>query len=254
MDNIILLTDFDEGHYVGQMKLVINKIAPSANILDLSNKIEPQNIKQAAFILKKSIKFFAHNSLIQVVVDPGVGSSRNIILAELYNNISILAPNNGVLSLFWDEINSLYEFQDSKLIPWEVSNTFHGRDIFSPLSAKIFLGEKDKYFKTIMKNRLELINIDPISIGYKALGEILYHDNFGNAVTNLEVTEKFNKIIRFREKKFEILDTFSNVQDGRTLAYLGSMGTIELAIRNGNFKERFNSFAGEKISLTFSED
>lgn len=248
------MTDFDEGHYVGQMKLVINKYSPNANIIDLSHKIEPQNIKQAAFILKKSIKFVPDNSLIQVVVDPGVGSSRNIILAELAQNKFILAPNNGVLSLFWDDIINLYEFEGSKLIPWDISNTFHGRDIFSPLASKIFLDETSKYFRSIMKNRLELLNIDPINIGYKALGEILYHDNFGNAVTNIEIQEKFNKIVRFRDEKFEILETFTNVKEGKTLAYLGSMGTIELAIRNNSFKNIYKSKSGEKISLTFSED
>ena len=99
---ITLLTDF--GHsdeYVGVMKGVIFSIDPEANIIDLTHHIDPQDISQAAYLLKAAYPYFPKNSIHVVVVDPGVGTDRKIVALKIDGHV-FLAPDNGVLSLLWE--------------------------------------------------------------------------------------------------------------------------------------------------------
>lgn len=246
----MLLTDFGENHYVGQMKLVLNNLLENPNIIDLSHKIEPQNIKQAAFILKKSIKFVPQNSLIQVVIDPGVGSERKILLAELDEKL-ILAPNNGLFYPIKDQLNKIWEYNGKLVTDWDISNTFHGRDIFSPLTSEIINNKSKIYFDEITIDRLENLELLVSTTGNETLGEILYHDHFGNAVTNIDIENSSNKFVEFRSMQMELQQTFSSVKSGEAIAYKGSFGTVELAIRNDSFQRTFNSKREDKVKLYF---
>lgn len=241
------MTDFGEGHYVGQMKLVLNSLLERPNIIDLTHQIEPQNIKQAAFLLKKSISFIPEKSIVQVVVDPGVGSNREILLAKLVDKDAyLLAPDNGLISVFSENLEWVKVYNGNKIVNWEISNTFHGRDVFSPLTAQIILGNSNKYFNNFSIEEIIKLNLSPKIFDGNIKGEILFFDNYGNAITNIEIGVG---TINFRDKKLKINITFSDVEIGELVVYVGSMNTIEIAIRNSNFKKIFEARNNEKIIL-----
>ncbi len=142
MPLIVLLTDFgNKDNFVGVMKGVISGINPVAHLIDLTHEIEPQSVQQAAFVLWASRKFFPEDSIFVNVVDPGVGSDRKIICGRVDNQIFI-APDNGLLDYVVAEANELefYEVSNKRFFLSDVSSTFHGRDIFAPVSANISRG------------------------------------------------------------------------------------------------------------------
>jgi hypothetical protein len=103
MSIITLLTDFGvEDTYVGIMKGVVLSVNPSAVIVDITHHIDPQNVIQAAYIITSSYRYFPKNTVHIIVVDPGVGSDRAIVVLKMMEHI-FLAPDNGVLTLLMDE-------------------------------------------------------------------------------------------------------------------------------------------------------
>lgn len=129
---IVLLTDF--GHvdpYVGQMKGVLLCHAPQATIVDLCHEVRAQDVRQAGFLLQGSCRHFPAGSVFVCVVDPGVGSARDILLAEFGGRL-FLAPDNGLLSFLLDEPARWWRTQTDMS---GASRTFHGRDVFAGLAA-----------------------------------------------------------------------------------------------------------------------
>ena len=153
---ITLTTDFGlTDGYVAAMKGVIYSINPEATIVDICHNIQPQNIRQAAFVLSTAYSYFPSYTVHLVVVDPGVGTNRRAIILKT-PKAHFVAPDNGVLSYVIDAYSPqpVPDSQRVKLGPeskayaitkseyWRkpVSNTFHGRDIFAPVAARLSLG------------------------------------------------------------------------------------------------------------------
>jgi len=142
MSLIVLMSDFGvEDNYVGVMKGVMKNINPDADIIDLNHNIEPQNIKQAGFCLSGSYKFFPKGTIFVCVVDPGVGSERKIILLKTKKHYFI-APDNSIISdvVKNEKVEKITWVNNGKYFLTPVSNTFHSRDIFSPVSGWLSLG------------------------------------------------------------------------------------------------------------------
>lgn len=230
---ITLLTDFGD-FYPGVMKGVILSLAPEAKIVDITHSVEPQNVFQGAFLLYHSYRFFK-NAIHVAVVDPEVGGKRRGIVVKTKNHFFV-APDNGISypSASKDGILKIYEidYKISELVG-ELSATFHGRDVFAPSSALIL--KKDfSYFR-------EIDEIKPLNLfDYSFEGEILkarvvYVDRFGNLITNVPAkalvgTKGFNLL----GIEFPMVRTYSDVPLGKPLALIGSFGTLELSVRNGN--------------------
>ena len=185
---ITLITDFGllDG-YAGVMKGVIANINPSASVIDISHNIEPQNVFQAAYVLNSSYTYFPKGTIHVVVVDPGVGSGRKILCLKTEDYL-FLAPDNGVLSFIVanEESPSIREVTNGKLFLPEVSNTFHGRDIFAPVAAHLSKGvsHKDLGKRTDKINEIDLPK--PIRSPAGAItAEIIYVDGFANLITNI---------------------------------------------------------------------
>jgi len=142
MSILTLLTDFGtEDAYVGMMKGVILSINPQAVIIDITHQIDPQDLIQAAYIIKSSYRYFPEGTVHLLVVDPGVGSDRAIVALEMMGHI-FLAPDNGVLTLLMDEgeTDSIVSVENTRYFLESVSRTFHGRDIFAPVGAHLCRG------------------------------------------------------------------------------------------------------------------
>ena len=186
---ITLLTDFgNQDAYVGIMKGVIAGINPFANIVDICHSISPQDIFSGAYLLYTSYKYFPRKTIHVVVVDPGVGSRRNIICVET-KNYFFLAPDNGILSFIVQEerLKSIIRVTNSKYFLPSLSSTFHGRDVFAPVAAHLSLGVRSQKMG-IKINQLKQLDM-PKPVHKKTgqvEGQIIYIDRFGNLITNIK--------------------------------------------------------------------
>ncbi|MCS7287028.1 MAG: SAM-dependent chlorinase/fluorinase [Anaerolineae bacterium] len=249
---ITLLTDFGlSDNFVGVMKGVILSINPTVTIVDITHEVPPQDILTAAFLLDASWPYFPPGSIHVAVVDPGVGTARRAIAVETTRAI-FLAPDNGLLTpiLKRGQVRRVISLNNPRYWLPQVSYTFHGRDIFAPTAAHISLGVP-----------LEEIGIaieDPILMDWPCpsklpdgtiVGHILHIDRFGNLITNLKAEDlKEGVVIRVADYQIQGLKkTFADVAIGEPVAYIGSTGYLEIAIRQGNAARTFNLRRGDKI-------
>jgi hypothetical protein len=259
---ITLITDFGlQDGYVGVMKGVIAKINPSVNIIDISNNIEPQDIFQAAYALYSSYAYFPKGTIHVVVVDPGVGSKRKVLCLKTKDYLFI-APDNGVLSFIAarEESPSIREITNKKLFLPEISDTFHGRDIFAPTAAHLSKGFS---YKDLGKRVSKIKEIDlpkPIrSPGGVLKGEIIYVDGFGNLITNINrdmigrLREKSENLVIVvgRRKLNKISNSYADVGVGDVVAIFGSSGYLEISVNHGSARDGLNLKKGDKLVLGY---
>lgn len=236
MSQIALLTDFGEKDwFVPVMKSVIYSIKPDATVIDVSHEISPQNAFEASFVLWNAYKYFPSKTVFCVVVDPGVGSGRSILAIETDKHF-ILAPDNVPLELILSdaEVKQAIEVKNLKFFLDEISNTFHGRDIFAPVAAHIANGVSLEEFGTPFSHPPVASPLIEVNEPGRYEGIVIYIDRFGNLITNLKINYRFMGSISINQYNIAGLSrTFSDVNIGELLAYVGSSGLLEIAIRNG---------------------
>lgn len=253
---ITLTTDFGlKDGYVGTMRGVILGICPEARLTDLTHEVPPQDIQTAAFILYQSFAYYPSHTIHCVVVDPGVGSKRRAVAISTDRGIFV-GPDNGVFSLIlgltdlnvYEAVtltNPAYQLEN-------VSTTFHGRDIFAPAAAHIAAGVAPREFGPSAINLVRLESTLPPPEPNQA--RVIHIDHFGNLVLNI-TTAQINapEQIAFRVGRRIVRglrETFTDVEEGQPLAYVGSSwGHIEIAIRNGNAARSLGVSVGDVINI-----
>ncbi|MCX7908343.1 MAG: SAM-dependent chlorinase/fluorinase [Ignavibacteria bacterium] len=261
---IALLTDFGiDDNYVGIMKGTIFSINPNVEIIDVTHSIQPGNIRQAAFILMTSVNYFPEGTIFVVVVDPGVGSNRYALCAKVGKNYFV-APDNGVLSYVLQNHKNpkVHIFSNEKYQLENPSKTFHGRDIFAPLSAYLAMNIDLAEFGEEI-NPSKLVQLPSLKCYFDSfgnlIGEVVHIDRFGNIITSLSARSlglNMHNILKQDLKwKFEIGHTkiknismtYSDVEEGEFLAYIGSSGFLEIGVRNGNAAKQIGAYIGQLI-------
>jgi S-adenosyl-L-methionine hydrolase (adenosine-forming) len=255
---ITLLTDFGlTDHYVAAMKGVILGICPEVQLVDISHEIRPFQIGQAAFALGQAYVCFPRGTVHVVVVDPGVGSARRPLLVEADGQYFV-GPDNGVLSIPMegDARHKAREITASRYFRKPVSNTFHGRDIFAPVAARVALGTDSSKMGTQISDPVRLDFASPIRLGEGYwTGRILYVDRFGNLVTNFRVADIPE--ITFRPFKMQIQATsvsqyyyvYQVASADLPIAIPGSSGYIEISVNKGNAARATGGEAGSAVTL-----
>lgn len=238
---IALLTDFGD-YYPGVMKGVIRKVS-SAEIVDITHSVKPQNVVEGAFLLYSAYKFFPEGSVFVAIVDPGVGGERKPIAIKT-KNYWFVCPDNGIAfpSAFEDGIEGTFIIKNEiSEISGKLSSTFHGRDVFAPAGALIKEGMMD-YFEPfegeIVKMKLFDATISESSIDAR----VVHIDRFGNVVTNLkkeQIEEAGVSKVVFENLEIPVVDKYEDVELGEPLALIGSFETLELSIREGSFADKF---------------
>ncbi len=224
-----------------------------ATIVDITHSIEPQNVMQGAFLLYHSYRFF--NSAVHVaVVDPGVGSARKALVIETANHVFV-GPDNGILypSASREGIERVWVIDEAKTSAFTegLSSTFHGRDVFAPAAA-FAVEERIGEIATPHDgeiNKIDLFKVNVTDSGIDA--NVIFVDRFGNLVTNIrgEVVEELDaKAFYLSGTEFPLVTSYSQVEIGQPLAVIGSFGTLELSVRNGNASRLFGVSSG-KIKL-----
>jgi hypothetical protein len=166
MKLITLLTDFGlKDGFVGVMKGVILSIAPEAQIVDLDHEVEPQNIYRGAFVAGRSVGYFPSGTVHVAVVDPGVGTARRPIAAHVQvkgKEFHLVGPDNGLFTSVYEQAEKeggrveVYHLDQPKYWLGEISNVFHGRDIFSPVAAHLLNGVPISALGTHIQNAVRL--------------------------------------------------------------------------------------------------
>ena len=247
---ITLTTDFGmDDHYVGSMKGVILGINNEAILTDITHDLAKYDIFKAAFTVQNFYKFFPNNSIHVVVVDPGVGSSRKPILIQSEYGIFI-GPDNGVFSFVLEasENANVYEIINSEYMLDNISNTFHGRDIFAPVAAHISLGVDIASIGEKV-NTPVLLEIDKAIVkGNEIVGDIIYTDSFGNLITNI-TADMLQNLKEIRIDNF-VIDTvassYQDIEKGKLIAIIGSSGFLELSVNQGSAS---NFIKSQKVTI-----
>lgn len=258
MNVISLITDFGlKDNFIGVLKAVILRINPNAKIVDVCHEVEPQDILEAAFLLKSSFRYFPTGTVHLVVVDPGVGSRRKKILVRT-KNYFFIGPDNGVLSLALKNEPPIetIEITNEKYFLQPTSNTFHGRDIFAPTCAYISKGEDIGEFGRRIKSFKDL-ELPKVKMTSKNLtGEIIYIDRFGNLVSNIDrdLLEGFIKNRRFkiRIKDKAIYNLSHSYSEGihlKPIALIDSYNYLEIAIKQRSAADYLGVNKGSKICV-----
>ena len=269
MSILTLLTDFGtKDAYAGIMKGVILSIAPSAVIVDITHHIDPQDIIQAAVVIKSSYGYFPQGTVHVVVVDPGVGSDRGIVALDLMGHI-FLAPDNGVLTLVMDQgnIDSLIRVENPRYFLTPVSRTFHGRDIFAPVAAHLCGGmEITKLGPPLDPQHLTRLNIDKprLSGTDRLVGTVVCFDGFGNCISNIDEThlKDINAVGSGRTLEIKIGNTsinglsssYADTKMRQPLAIMGSFGYLEIALNQGNARRTLGISKGDPVILEYGQE
>ena len=247
------MTDFGDDHYVGIMKGLILQINPLANIISLTNHIQNYNIRQGAFILLKSYKYFPTNTIFLIVVDPGVGGPRKAIGAQI-NNYYFIGPDNGILSPV------LSNYEDVIIVdlpvPSGASHTFHGRDVFAPAAGKLSQTYSLKELGTpsIIQNSLNF-HWDPTT----STGEVIFIDHFGNIITslpkslNLKYDEEYLLLTPRTKLTLSFKQSYFEGSDVNPFLILNSFETLEISLRNGRASDILEITPGDRIQIQSSK-
>jgi S-adenosylmethionine hydrolase len=256
---ITLSTDFGlSDHFVGVMKGVILGIAPAARIVDISHGIQPYDILDGAFTIAQAYRYFPKKTIHVVVVDPGVGSARRPLLAEMAGQYFI-APDNGVLSMiFAREQPKVRHITGERYFLHPVSRTFHGRDVFSPVAAHLASGVLPAKFGKRIEDYLCASFDKPTHSGkHTWSGTILKADHFGNLATNFHIhqfptlrTHAFSLKIGLQAITRLAL-TFSECEPGELFVIVGSAGYLEVAASQASAAQALGCGAGAPVELTF---
>jgi len=255
---ITLTTDFGyQDPFVGIMKGVIAAINPQAQVIDLSHGVPAQNVMAGALILQHSVRYFAAGTIHVVVVDPGVGGARKPILVE-HAGTYLIGPDNGVLSwaLERNQPKRIVELTNGNFHLQDVSQTFHGRDIFAPVAAHLTLGVPATEFGKSLDTLVNLCVPQTVHGENRLDGEIIYADSFGNLFTNIrehDLTGLPKERLQFRLAGVPLgglVATYSGVRNGEFTCLFNSWGLLEIAINRGNVMQRTGAKIGDKVTVT----
>ncbi|WP_438315942.1 SAM hydrolase/SAM-dependent halogenase family protein [Candidatus Caldatribacterium sp. SIUC1] len=261
MKLVVLLTDWGtKSYYQGVVKGVIKKVAPEVEVIDLTHEVEPFNVREAMHVLVRAYQDFPPGTVFMAVVDYGVGTERKAIAFETESGYFFVGPDNGLFTLVAEEdkILRIVELENPeyfyKPIP---SSSFHGRDIFAPVSAYLAKGVDLSAFG----RRLEGLVLLPYEKARKEngeiIGEVAFFDRFGNVETNIPgillKDLKFFSTVTIKKDGGEFVATYcrtyGDVAEGELLIHTDSSGFLEIAVNQGNAREKLKLQGGERIAV-----
>ena len=255
---ITLMTDFGTSdHYVGVMKGVILNINPQVEIVDITHTIPPQDVSGAAFLIDSAYRYFPTGTIHVIVVDPGVGSERRAIVCQT-ETAYFVCPDNGILThILHNEkhVHAVAVENSAYFLP-QVSNTFHGRDIFAPVAAHLSCGVPIDKLGSPVAPPAQLPLPTPQVTDKAIIGQVIWIDSFGNLVTNIshEILESLEGesgvIIHAGSAKINHLNqSYTESAVGEPLAIIGSFNRLEISINQGNAAQVLGLKRGDAITV-----
>ncbi len=247
---VIFMTDFGTvDDSVALCKGVMYGITPNLRIVDLTHQVTPFSIQDGARFLFGATPYFPAGTVFVVVIDPGVGSTRKPVVVKTKHGQFFVLPDNGLMTMVEDRdgIEGIREITNQDwMIGSKISSTFHGRDIFSPVGARLARGDDWTQVGPEIKSLVRL-DLHPSRLDNKGLaGEVIALDGpFGNLITNMDADdflklgyqrgEKLKVTIAGREIEMPYVKTFSDVPLKRPLLFIDSRGRVSFAVNQASF-------------------
>jgi len=257
---ITLMTDFGlQDHFVGVMKGVIADIAPHAKAIDITHKIHPQDVSEAARMLAEAAPYYTPGTVHAAVVDPEVGTARRALAARL-GSFFYVAPDNGLLTRVIQEASGedlpvdIIELNQPQYWLPEPRHTFHGRDIFAPVAAHLANGLPLEKLGEPINDPVLLTLSQPVRTAKGWQAEVIWVDSFGNLSTNLHESvlpdERDNIQVRVQGYTIHgVSQAFGDAPPGALIAMVDSTGHIAIAVVNGSAAERLNASSGTCVEI-----
>ena len=262
---ITLTTDFGTNdHFIGTMKGVILSIEPDAQIIDICHSVQAFDVLDGALTISQAYSYFPTGTIHMVIVDPGVGTARRplVVSSERHH---FVAPDNGVLSLIYqrEQRLSARHVTGEHYFLQPVSNTFHARDIFSPVAAYLAKGVDPQKFGEAVTDFVRFSAPKPKPVNENTLrGVVLKADRFGNLITNItpqdapmlfkENPGAFKIVVGQREIR-EIKDAYAQGAPGEVFGIMGSMGYLEIAANRGSAAQLLGVSKGTDVNIVLGE-
>jgi S-adenosyl-L-methionine hydrolase (adenosine-forming) len=235
---ITLTTDFGyRDPFVGVMKGQILMRNAEARVIDLTHEIMVHWPAEAGFWLSRSYRYFPRGSVHLAVVDPGVGTHRDIVIVDVDGHLFV-APDNGLLAPLLTRATGarIHKLDLSRLSHLGIaapSATFHGRDIFAPLVAEIASGRCRPASLGPEVHELVPAWVDePEVTGTHVTGVVITLDHFGNLITNIDgdlIKGMTNPVVKTGAHEFELRRTYGDKRPGEYLALINAFGVVEIA-------------------------
>jgi S-adenosylmethionine hydrolase len=228
---ITLLTDFGSADsYVGEVKGVLLSQVHGAALVDITHQVPPGDVRAAQYVLSRVWHRFPQGSVHLAVVDPGVGTDRRVLAASTAGHFFV-APDNGLLSFLPADAPFV-----GLPIPEDASPTFQARDVFAPVAGQLALGAPLSHVghpvTDAYRSPLPAAKHD----GTAVIGEVIYVDRFGTLISNIpgDAVEPGVRITVGGTEIGTLSRTFGDVGRGALVAFAGSGGTVEIAVRDGS--------------------
>ena len=239
---ISVTTDFGHrGPFVGTMKGVILQRLPQAQIVDLTHEVHVHWPAEAGFWLERAYRYFPTGTVHLAVVDPGVGTARNALLA-IGDGQAFLAPDNSLLAGVIERTQAaVFRLEHARLARFGIgalSATFHGRDLFAPLAAELAAGRaRVPDLGVPVTDHVPALIEPPLRVNGELRGVVVTTDHFGNLITNLDAAllEGHPRAsVRIAGRRVPLHRTYGDVPPGTLLALVNSFGVLEVASAEQN--------------------
>jgi S-adenosylmethionine hydrolase len=262
---ITFLTDFGlQDDFVGVCRGVIKRIAPDAEILDITHGIPPQQVLQGALVLANTLPYMPEGVHL-AVIDPGVGTDRRALVIRSGDGRLHVGPDNGLLLPAAEKLGGVeaaWELENEQYRLHPTSRTFHGRDVFGPAAAHLAVGlDPADLGPPVPVDRLVRVDVPVPQVGEARIrATILYVDRFGNAALNLtrehaaaagiEPGTKIELHLPL-ERYFALATrTFADARAGELILYEDSYGNLALAITGGDAARMLHAVPGQPVLIT----
>lgn len=225
---IYLFTDFGGGGpYVGQSKAVLARAAPAVPVIDLAHDMPAYEHKASAYLLAALVHHLPASGVVLGVIDPGVGRTDRRPVIMRAGGFWFVGPDNGLFAVAAKHIGAA-EWWEITWRPERLSSTFHGRDLFAPVAAMLARGEQVP--------RRPIAADGAAGMGWPDdLGEVIYLDHYGNAMTGIRAhTLPDDAILRVGEARIRRAHGFADVGAGEAIWYENSCGLVEVAMNRGD--------------------
>ena len=241
---ITLTTDFKDGPFAGVMKGVMLSIRPDAQLVDLSHAVPPGDVRAGALFLEQALGVFPFGTVHLAVVDPGVGGIRRPICVQALGMLFV-GPDNGVFTpVFLADVKARARLlADEAFFRKPVSQTFHGRDVFAPVAARLASGLEPSRLGPEISDPVLLDWPLPEIKGDTIRGVVLGADSFGNLCTNIprNMVQEFLRgrgaVVRLPGLEVAgISASYSAAMPGQDLALFNSLDRLELARNQGDLR------------------
>jgi S-adenosylmethionine hydrolase len=258
---ITLTTDFGvQDHFIGTIKGVILAAVPDARIVDICHAVQAFDVLDGALAIAQSYSYFPPHTVHMVIVDPGVGTERRPLVVSTEKYLFV-APDNGVLSLVYDreERLSVRHITAEHYFLQPVSNTFHARDIFAPITAYLAKGVDPARMGAEVTDFVRFAAPRPKPVDDRTLrGVVLKVDRFGNLITNITPQDapmvfgdqkRAFKIVVGKREITQIRNAYAEGAPGEVFGILGSMGYLEIAANRAAASKLVEGGKGSDVSI-----